>query len=217
MNMKAIYKYENKINHKIYIGQTNNPDRRFKEHMYGHSYATSLIEKAIKKYGIENFDFQIIEWTDNYNEREKYWIEWYNCYKPYGYNICEGGGYLPNQQGENHSQAKISKETARAIQTDLLNWDIPARQIVKKYHTTQKTVESINSGHTWNYWNLEYPLRPSERELNNIKALKVIEMIQTTELSFTEIGRRVGWGCSQISMINKGKNHHQDNLSYPLR
>lgn len=30
--MKAIYKIENKINHKIYIGQSNDPNRRFIEH-----------------------------------------------------------------------------------------------------------------------------------------------------------------------------------------
>lgn len=215
--MKAIYKYENKINHKIYIGQTNNPNRRFKEHLYGQSYFTSLIERAIQKYGIENFTFEVLEWTNDYDAREQYWIEYYNSYKPYGYNICAGGGYLPNQQGSNHSHAKINEATARLIQADLMNWDIPARQIVKKYHTTQKTVESINLGHTWDYWGLQYPLRPGERQLNELKALRVIELIQTTKLSFEEIGKIVGWGRSQISMINCGKNHHQDHLSYPLR
>ena len=50
---KFIYKYENKINHKIYIGQTNNLERRKREHLTGHSYYTSLIDRAIQKYGIE--------------------------------------------------------------------------------------------------------------------------------------------------------------------
>src|SRR5574344_1314220 len=108
---KFIYKYENKVNHKVYIGQTNDVRRRFSEHLYGHSYQTSLIERAIKKYGIENFEFEVLEETDIPNERERYWIDHYHSYKPYGYNICEGGGYLPNQQKENHSQAKISEET----------------------------------------------------------------------------------------------------------
>lgn len=215
--MKAIYKYENKINHKIYIGQTNNPKRRYNEHLYGQSKNVSLLERAIQKYGIENFSYEIIEWTENPEEREDYWINFYNCYKPYGYNICKGGGFLPNQKGEKHSQATITEETAKAIQKDLMNWDIPARQIVKKYHTTQKVVENIKNGHTWNYYNLNYPLRPGELELNNIKALKVIDLIQNTKLSFKEIGRQVGWSPSQISMINQGKNHPQKNLSYPLR
>lgn len=215
--MKAIYKYENKINHKLYVGQTNNLERRYREHLCGQSKGTSLLEKAIKKYGIENFSFEVIEWTDEPDKQEQYWICYYNCYKPYGYNIAKGGGFLPNQQGENHSQVTITEKTALSIQKDLMNWDIPCRQIVKKYKTTQKVVENIKSGHTWNYYNLEYPLRPTERFLNEIRAEEVVRLIQTTKLSFTEIARQVGWGTSQISMINSGKNHHQENLDYPLR
>lgn len=214
---KIIYKYENKINHKIYIGQTNNLDRRMQEHKYGHAYQVSLIEQAIKKYGIENFTIEILEETENFNEREKYWINYYNSYKPYGYNICEGGGYLPNNQGEKHAQATISEEIAKNIQKDLMNFDIPQAQIVKKYKTTIRVVEAIKSGHTWNYYNLTYPLRPSEQELNAIKACKVINLLKETTLSFKEIGKMVGWSESQVSMINQGKNHPQSNETYPIR
>lgn len=214
---KAIYKYENKINHKIYIGQTNNIDRRFREHLSLKSFYTSLIEKAIQKYGIDSFDFTVLEWTENYNEREKYWINYYNCYKPYGYNICEGGGYLPNQQKENHSNCSISEETAKQIQRDLTNFDIPRRQIIKKYHVSVSLVESINSGHTWNYYGLNYPLRPTEAKLNEIKAIEVIKLLKETSLNYKEIGRKVGWGESQIGMINRGENHPQVNECYPIR
>lgn len=214
---KAIYKYENKINHKIYIGQTNTPERRYKEHLYGHSYRESLIERAIQKYGIENFDFTILEWTKNYDEREQYWIEYYNSYKPYGYNICKGGGYLPNVQGKNHPQANISEETARSIQKDLMNFNIPQAQIVKKYHTTIQTVESIKSGHTWNYYNLTYPLRPTETAIGREKAKEVINLLKSTSLSYKQIGKQVGWGQSQVSMINSGTNYPQKDENYPIR
>lgn len=214
---KAIYKYENKINHKIYIGQTNDVNRRFKEHLSSKSFRTSLIEKAIQKYGIDNFDFTVLEWTENYNEQEKYWIEFYNCYKPYGYNICEGGGYLPNQQKEKHSNCSISEKIARQIQKDLMNFNIPRRQIVKKYHVSVNLVESINSGHTWNYYNLNYPLRPTETELNEKKAIEVIKLLKETSLNYKEIGQKVGWSESQIRMINRGENHPQKNEHYPIR
>ena len=44
--MKAIYKIENKINHKIYIGQSNNPKRRrFLEHCNKAEEYTSLLQR----------------------------------------------------------------------------------------------------------------------------------------------------------------------------
>ena len=51
MEKKAIYKIENKINHKIYIGQSNNPQRRFNEHCVRKTAHRSLIHEAILKYG----------------------------------------------------------------------------------------------------------------------------------------------------------------------
>lgn len=215
---KAIYKYENKINHKIYIGQTNNVNKRYQEHLSGKKdKKISLIDKAIKKYGIENFTFDVIEWTEDYNEREEYWIEYYRSRIPYGYNVCTGGGYLPNQQKENHSQVKISEETARNIQKDLMNYNLTRRQIVKKYKVTMSIVRNINSGHTWNYYNLKYPLRPTERELNELRADKVIDLLKNSSYSFKEIGKQVGWGESAVRMINSGKNHRRENEKYPIR
>lgn len=214
---KAIYKYTNKINHKVYIGQTNNIKRRYDEHLRGHSYHTSLIERAIKKYGIENFDFEVLEWTNKPDIREDYWINYYRCYKPNGYNICSGGGYLPNQQGEAHSQCSISEEKARLIQKDLMNYDIPMKTIIKKYNINYGLLESIKNGHTWNYYGLTYPLRPNEVEINNLKAIKVIKMLKETKMSYKEIGKKVGWGASQIAMINQGTNHFQSNELYPIR
>ena len=90
--MKYIYKIENLINHKVYIGQTNNPQRRFSEHR-AKGYETNthkVLYYAFDKYGINNFSFEIIEETDIPNEREKYWINFYDT-KKYGLNEREGG------------------------------------------------------------------------------------------------------------------------------
>lgn len=57
--MIGIYKIQNKINNKIYIGQSVHIERRFQEHCFPSK--TSVISKAIQKYGKDNFTFDIIE------------------------------------------------------------------------------------------------------------------------------------------------------------
>ena len=70
---KAIYKITNMINNKIYIGQSVDPNHRFISHCSraNNDSDNSPIHTAIKKYGKENFVLDIIEWTEDYNNRER--------------------------------------------------------------------------------------------------------------------------------------------------
>lgn len=94
--MAYIYKVTNLINGKIYIGKTLlTVEKRWKEHC--EDYKKQRNEKrplysAMNKYGIENFKVeQIEECSDkNINEREVYWIEYYQSFKQ-GYNATIGG------------------------------------------------------------------------------------------------------------------------------
>lgn len=90
-----IYKFENKLNGKIYIGQSRCIERRYADHVYCKTPMYEL-DRAIKKYGIENFNYDILETfnTSNLdevnkwmNEREEYYIKFYNCLNPNGYNL----------------------------------------------------------------------------------------------------------------------------------
>ena len=91
----GIYKIENLFNHKIYIGQSINIEARFKKHKSCKD--NFLIHKAIQKYGKENFSFDIIELCnqEELNEREIYWIDFYqSCILNglnKGYNMNYGG------------------------------------------------------------------------------------------------------------------------------
>jgi group I intron endonuclease len=96
-----IYKTTNLINNKIYIGKDcyNNP-----------KYLGSglLLNKAIKKYGKGNFKKEIIEHCstkEHLNEREIYWIEYYNSRDSnIGYNIAKGGHGGFTKSGYKHSE-----------------------------------------------------------------------------------------------------------------
>ena len=103
----GIYKIENLINHKKYIGQSIEIERRWINHKYlgknQRDYdCCYYIHSALRKYGIENFDFSIIELCniDELDEKEKYWINYYNtCVgkeNSWGYNLTEGGDTYPN-------------------------------------------------------------------------------------------------------------------------
>lgn len=214
---KAIYKIENLINHKIYIGQTNNPERRWNEHCNDIPNFKSLIHDAIIKYGKQNFSFEILGWFEDYNEKEQYYIQYYRSLIPNGYNICIGGNEPPHGVGENNNFAKISNETAMAIKKDLKNWDIPSRQILKKYNITKDIIRHINDGSSWHDNNEKYPLRPGEKELNNIKAEKIIRDLILTDIPLNQLGPKYGWNRSAAKEINQGRNHHNDKLIYPIR
>ena len=87
MFMGVIYKTTNTLTGKVYIGKSkyNNP-----------SYLGSglKIVNAIKKYGVEFFEKEILEecLEEEINSREEFWIEFYNSRDDsVGYNISKGG------------------------------------------------------------------------------------------------------------------------------
>lgn len=87
----VIYKITNKFNGMPYIGQTTRPiEERFREH----ARRDTFLGRTIKKYGKENFLIEIIEeceTLEKLNECEKFWIAYFNCISPNGYNLTEGG------------------------------------------------------------------------------------------------------------------------------
>lgn len=95
--MIGIYKITNKINNKCYIGQSVDIKQRWKSHKSSSRAIedggdTYTIHQAIRKYGIDNFNFEIIELTSQelLNSREQYWIQFYDSFYN-GYNETLGG------------------------------------------------------------------------------------------------------------------------------
>jgi len=120
--MAFIYKITNKINGKIYIGKTEKSiERRFKEHCAEFAKARSKdrpLYRAFNKYGIENFSIELIEITDIPEEREMFWINFYQSYQK-GYNATLGGdgkAYIDKSQIlPLYAQGLNSKQIAEQI------------------------------------------------------------------------------------------------------
>lgn len=96
-----IYKATNLENNKVYIGQTiNKLSIRKQEHVKRSKYDKYLtyFGKALRKYGEEAFLWEIIDTASTQkelNQKESYWIEFYNATNPHiGYNL-KGGGEKP--------------------------------------------------------------------------------------------------------------------------
>lgn len=119
--MVGIYLIKNTINNKVYIGQAQDIESRWKEHRRKYNLPKNkniILYKAFKKYGIENFTFEVIEECvkEELNERETFYIKFYNAYafqdNPSGYNMTrEGGscrGCVHNKE-QNKKHSKIMK------------------------------------------------------------------------------------------------------------
>ena len=99
--MIGIYKIQNLVNGKVYIGQSIHIEQRWKQHrLIQKNCQNKPLYKAFVKYGLDNFSFQVIEECEieKLNEREQYWIDYYNSYigdeNSNGYNLTRGGeGY----------------------------------------------------------------------------------------------------------------------------
>ena len=106
-----IYKTTNLINGKFYVGKDskNNPD------YYG---SGNLIIKAIKKYGKENFNKEILEEcasNEELSKRERYWVTELDARnKKIAYNIAEGGDGGDNLSGHPELD-KIKKKIAKRV------------------------------------------------------------------------------------------------------
>lgn len=111
--MYYIYKIENKINHKKYIGLTNNIKRRRARHFTDlrcNRHDNSFLQKEFNIYGAENFLFDI-EYEGNVTceeiaEKEKEYIKKYDSYYN-GYNQNEGGNFGPSNGGSHLTKTDI--------------------------------------------------------------------------------------------------------------
>lgn len=118
----GIYKFTNKYNRKVYIGKSIDI---YKRYWYHNNNAKNGIKgyfyNAIRKYGIEGFDFEVLIECSEYNLNywEKFYIKYYcSNILEYGYNRTDGGdgirqsGELNGMYGKHHSKdsrLKMSK------------------------------------------------------------------------------------------------------------
>lgn len=147
----GIYKITNTINNRCYIGQSINIRKRWIGHK--NSKCDYPLYRAFKKYGIENFTFEILEECkkEDLDKREEYYIKIFDAYN-HGYNqtlLCIGGGH-PNI----FTQDKLDD-----LINDLMHTNLSKHELANKYNCSDRTIRDINSGRCWKSDDIEYPIR----------------------------------------------------------
>lgn len=161
--MVGIYKITNKINGKCYIGQSRNIENRLNRHRTAgfnpndkcYNYP---LYRAIRKYGLENFSFEVIEecLIEQLTNKELYWISHFNSIDN-GYN--QTSRYQPSAH-----YVKLSDETLDELTSDLMNTTIMYDQLSKKYGVRADYISLINLGKSWFREDLTYPLRNNKNK-----------------------------------------------------
>ena len=165
----CIYCVTNKINGKKYIGQTKDFKHRKSQHC-GESTDKFYIDRAINKYGKENFKFEIIHKNisiEKINQWETYYInEIYNTFKGKGYNCQIGGGVNfgfkhtkkakrkmrknhADFSGENHPRSKLNKAEGEKIYKEYKTTDITLQELTKKYPVDKSIIWKITKAKHW--------------------------------------------------------------------
>lgn len=152
----GIYKITNLQNNKSYIGCSKNIEHRWIAHksesMLEHNPQYNYsIHKAFRKYGIDNFSFEIIELVSEQElyEREKYWIAFYDSYNN-GYNETIGGDCGPIMSGENNPNSKVQEIDVIAIRTALLEGKMPSEVYPLYSHKiSRRGFDYIWRGNSW--------------------------------------------------------------------
>lgn len=147
-----VYQITNLINSKIYIGITNDYIKRWSNHRCCNS-PNMVIARAIKKYGVENFKFEILLSglsVEEADEKEEELIIEKNCRVPYGYNVARGGSHNAGVSlyGADNHNAKLTEEQAQYIKD---HRDIPMYVLYEDYNDliTYETFKKIYNGITY--------------------------------------------------------------------
>lgn len=212
----CIYAIFNTITKKYYIGQTNlkNPIIRWKDH-YDEAFSKKSnyhLYKSMRKYGIDKFQFQILEdniLIQDLDVKEKEYIILYDSFNN-GYNNTDGG-----QDSSWHS--KLTKDQVIEIINLIKSNNLTFVEISKLYNVNPSTISDINNGDTWHFEEYNYPIinKNNKRNFSEEEIQDIYKKLREG-LSTKVIGDYYQVSKTTISNINNGKIYIHKDMEYPV-
>lgn len=220
--MIGIYKIINKVNNKIYIGQSIDIQERW----YGHlsdafcseekwqankRHEQTYFHKALRKYGKDAFVLEILEecLSEELNEKEKYWIKYYHSNdKNIGYNMTLGGDGYSCGSGENAPGAKLTQEQCNLIKNKLKERWTSAQIQELIPGVSAVTISDINYGKTWFDPQETYPIsiNNGHRTWDDKTAL-IIKNEYADGATITQLANKYQSSLQAISNLITGKSY----------
>lgn len=185
-----IYKITNKVNNKSYIGQTRYTlEFRWRQHQ--HKKDNTYFHNAIHKYGIENFELEVLEECEykNLNSREIFYIAKYDTFKN-GYNLTIGGdGNRRLLLDESYDEIK-----------ELYLSGFSSNKIATLYNVDKATIVKILKS-------LNVKLRSNKLNINKQEFLELVEDYKSG-YSLRELAKRYDCSATGLStyLSRKGVN-----------
>ena len=220
-----------------YIGQTINPKIRYSNHIRcaydkdDKAYDYPLYRR-IRKYGLDNFRFVIIEEnikSKDIDDREIYWIAYYDTYW-HGCNQTVGGKSMVYY----NFPIEVYEELYRLLKyTNLTYRQIGDMLGIK----SEGFISRFNRGKKSDVLDVEYPIRDLEQcrrnkgkevrngvftritkkcELTDEIVLQIYDLIKNTTYTYAEIGQMYDIPARAVSMLNDGVKHYSEICPYNL-
>ena len=216
--MGIIYCFTNKINNKKYIGQTINPNQRYNAHKSNYQNSNnqeynSLLHKAFRKYGFENFDYEIlskdIDDIELLNQLEIFYIKKFNTKVQNGYNVESGGKNAPKPKTLEHkkkeiwSQAKLTEEEVIELRKAYKAKKSPTEIYNKKYKDRLHYNSFLNiwSGRRYGLIMPEVFEKGRHTKLTADIVKKIRKDKETLNLSYQKLADKYGISKSTVADI----------------
>lgn len=210
-----VYAATNLINGKKYVGYTTKElSERIKGHIRksknkGDKHYFYVFQSALRKYGSDNFTWEILHSCDQLDEVTKMeinFIKELNTISPYGYNLTEGGnGGIQSQE----TKDKISKSLKKYFEVHKWNSNTPKEVRVaagkKAWETKLKNGYVPKTGFNLSE-DAKIKMSNTKNELNKLKWLNVITG-EEIELSITKMAEYCNLSAGTFAHLKHGRSN----------